>query len=97
MTKPYQSAYWPPFPVLDVILEGRLGRGEPTPALLDTGADTTIVPTDLLLAISARDIGAATLRSHFGEAFEVQRYLVDIIVEGISLPGIYVVGDDDGD
>ncbi len=37
------------------------------------------------------------MRSQWGERRRVYLYLVDLQLETLTLPGIYVVGDDQGD
>ncbi len=66
-------------------------------AIIDTGADATIVPVRYLRQIAARRSFEATIRSQWGERRRVYLYLVDLQLETLTLPGIYVVGDDQGD
>jgi predicted aspartyl protease len=65
-------------------------------AVIDTGADATIVPVSFLRQVAARRFFEATMRSQWGERRRVYLYLVDIQLETLTLPGIYVVGDDQG-
>jgi predicted aspartyl protease len=97
MSTPYDSTYRPPFPVLAVVLRSEDGTVGPLAALLDSGADATVVPSHLLEEIAALEGEQATLRSHFGDTRLVQTYLANIEVDGHVLPGVYVVGDDEGD
>ena len=39
----------------------------------------------------------ADIRSHWGEWRSVQLFLVDIELNGLTLPGMFVVGDETGD
>jgi predicted aspartyl protease len=96
MSTPYQTAYRPPFPALTILLTSDDGRLGPFPALLDSGADATLVPTQMLEEAGAVESGWVTLRSHFGHRQRVQRYLISIQINGILLPGQYVIGDDTG-
>lgn len=97
MTTPYQPNYRPPFPVLGVVLFNDVGKLEPLPALLDTGADATIVPIELLHRVNAEEAGWAGLRPFMGQTQRVQKFVIDIQVNGWVLPGIYVVADPMGD
>jgi predicted aspartyl protease len=89
----------PPFPTVPVTLrndtaERRIG---PLPALLDTGSDGTLVPIDHLWQIRATPISDARIRSHWGELRRVQLFLVELAIDELTLPGVIVVGDDEGD
>ena len=64
------------------------------PGLIDTGADATIAPKRLLQSIKARPSTSRYVRSYIGEQRLVRTYAVDVIVNGITLPGIEVIGDD---
>jgi predicted aspartyl protease len=64
--------------------------------MVDTGADATIVPLEYLDQIEASVEGFSNIRSHWGESTQVNLYAVDVIIEGITLPGILVVGDEIG-
>ncbi len=91
----YTSAYFPPAPMLDVVFvaqpEGT--RTAVVAGFVDTGADASIVPLYLLDQIGARYVTEHRVRSHFGEVRKVHSYLVDVVVDDITLPGIEVVGD----
>jgi len=65
-------------------------------AVIDTGADATIIPVRYLQQIGARRAIEAGLRSQWGERRTVFLYLVDLQISEITLPGIYVVGDELG-
>ncbi|MBI5649090.1 MAG: retroviral-like aspartic protease family protein [Chloroflexi bacterium] len=93
MTTPYNKTYLPPFPTLRVVLGEGTARQGPLPALLDSGADVSIVPTRLLAQIGAAEGKSVTIRSHFGERQTARMYAISLVVEGISLPGVFVVGD----
>jgi predicted aspartyl protease len=98
MRRAYNDEYTPPIPTLQV----RFGNPEdglftlPIPGIVDTGADGTIVPIQLLREIEAAVEGQHNLRSQWGESRIVKSYVVDVEVEGVVLPGIWVVGDDIG-
>jgi len=62
--------------------------------LLDTGADATIAPKRLLQSIQARPLDFRQVRSYIGEQRFVRTYAVDVIVNGITLPGVEIIGDD---
>jgi hypothetical protein len=94
----YDATYEPAMPVCSVtIASAATGRHETFNAIMDTGADATIVPTRLLRHIGARRVFETGLRSQWGERRSVYLYLVDLEINGVTLPGIYVVGDEVGD
>ncbi len=96
----YQTHYTPPIPTMEVYLkspeeETLVG---PFTAIVDTGADSTLIPTAYLTRLTITKVDEAKLRSHWGEWRLVALYMVDLqIVPNVTLPGIYVVGDDEGD
>lgn len=93
----YLRSYDPALPVCELSLTARVtGRLVTTQAIIDTGADGTIVPTALLNQIGARRVFETGLRSQWGERRRVFLYVSDIQVGEVSLPGMYVVGDDIG-
>lgn len=97
--QPYNQNYFPPIPVLQVRFstpEWELHTA-PLEAIIDTGADGTLVPIEYLREIEASVEGQGVLRSQWGEHRVVNLYLVDVEVEGLTLPGIWVVGDELGD
>ena len=98
MSTPYDSAYTPAAPVLSIYLTapGDQPRLEPINALVDTGSDGTLVPIRYLEQIEAIDVGDAILHSVLGEAREIHLYEVDLYVGALVLPGVIVVGDDQG-
>lgn len=98
MKRNYNEDYYPPAPFLQVRF-GVADSGLYTDALLgmvDTGADATIVPLEYLDQIEASVEGFSNIRSHWGESTQVNLYAVDVIIEGRTLPGILVVGDEIG-
>ncbi len=99
MKHPYDTAYQPAFPVVQVVLENveEERRTEPVPALLDTGSDGTLVPIAYLRRILATVLTNTRIRSHWGEWRPVQLFVVDVIIDELRLPGIFVVGDEQGD
>ncbi|MCP4537278.1 MAG: hypothetical protein GY832_09035 [Chloroflexi bacterium] len=99
MRYPYDVGYQPPFPVLRVVLRNS-DEGLDTPtkdALLDTGSDGSIVPIAYLRQILAPALSDTRIRSHWGEWRPVQLFVVDLELDGLILPGIFVVGDEQGD
>jgi predicted aspartyl protease len=95
MKQSYNQDYFPPIPVLQVRFstpEWDL-RTETLEAVVDTGADGTLVPVKYLQQIEASIEGRSGLRSQWGERRVVNLYLVDIEIEGLTLPGMWVVGD----
>ncbi len=99
MKHPYDSTYQPPFPAIRVVIsnseEGL--RTEPKTALLDTGSDGSLVPIALLAQILAPALTDVRIRSHWGEWRSAQLFLVDLELNSLTLPGIFVVGDEQGD
>ncbi len=98
MTYPYNLTYDPPIPSLQIHLsvpdrDTTLG---PLAGIVDTGADGTMIPLTYLKQLAAKTVDDAWVRSHWGEWRQVVLYMVDIRVESITLPGLYVVGDEDG-
>ncbi len=94
---PYNTMYDPPAPICDITLETVEGARVTLAALIDTGADATLIPIPHLLGIGARRVFEMGLRSQWGERRIVYLYLVDVYISGVTLPGVYVVGDDRGD
>lgn len=96
MKRAYSQTYFPPAPLLRV----RFGNADNMQftqqmnGFVDTGADSTIVPVKLLRRIGAAIVGIQSLRSRWGESRTVRVYVVDVEVEEINFPGIWVVGDD---
>ncbi len=100
MKYPYNTNYQPPFPAVEVVVRNTDEESLYTktlPALLDCGADGTLVPIDYLQQIFAPALTDSRIRSHWGEWRSVQIFLVDIEVGSLRLPGIFVVGDEEGD
>ena len=99
MKHPYSRDYQPSFPALPVVLtnaeEGL--RTAAQNALIDTGSDGTLVPMAVLEDILAPVLSETRIRSHWGEWRAVQFFLVDIELNGLTLPGMLVVGDDTGE
>ncbi|MEZ4862659.1 MAG: hypothetical protein R3C14_15195 [Caldilineaceae bacterium] len=99
MKRPYSQIYFPAAPLLQV----RFGNPENmqytkvADGFIDTSADSTIVPISFMREIGAAIGGLQSLRSQWGEARTVKTYIVDVEVEGINFPGIWVVGDEIGD
>jgi len=95
---PYSTSYRPPFPVMRVVLrnadEGL--RTAPEDALLDTGSDGSLVPISRLQQILAPAIADTNIRSHWGEWRPAQLFVVDIELNGVTLPDIFVVGNEIG-
>jgi len=93
----YDATYEPSMPVCSMtITSAATGRRVTSDAILDTGADATIIPTPLLRHIRARRVFETGLRSQWGERRSVFLYLVDLEINGVTLPGVYVAGDEVG-
>ncbi len=98
MSFAYNPTFYPPFPVLPVVLRVFEGQSsDKLPALIDTGADVTFVPATLLRRLRAQDSHAARVRSHWGEWRVVTIFVIDIEVAGETLPAVDVIADEQGD
>ena len=99
MRYPYDTGYQPPFPVVRIVFHNsEEGLDSATQdALLDTGSDGSIVPIVYLRQILAPALTDTRIRSHWGEWRPVQLFVVDLKLDGLILPGIFVVGDEQGD
>jgi predicted aspartyl protease len=97
MSTPYlKTGYASPIPTLPVRFI-RIGGGARTEAMLaiaDTGADLTIVPLTVLEQLGALKAMESRLVSQWGDVHPVTLYIVDVQVEALMLPAIYVAGDD---
>lgn len=98
LNAPYSATYLPPVPVLFLTLRlpGDAETVGPIPAIVDTGADATLMPVAYLQQLGAPIWDEAYLRSQWGERRHIYTYLLDIDIGAYSLPGIVVVGDDQG-
>lgn len=95
----YDVSVFPPAPRLEVrfiALPHGTALG-PVSAFLDTGADATIVPIGIIRQLKAGVVTFKTVRGYAGGRRSVRTYLVDIEINGLTLPGIEVVGDDAAD
>ncbi|MBE9508390.1 MAG: hypothetical protein IMY86_10110 [Chloroflexi bacterium] len=99
MKYPYDANYQPPFPAVRVVFynsdEGL--RTATENALLDTGSDGSLVPIAHLRQIFASALTDTRIRSHWGEWRSAQLFVVDLELDGLRLPGVFVVGDEQGD
>lgn len=94
---PYDIMYDPPLPVCDVVLTAvPASRSVELTAVIDTGADGTVVPVRYLREIGARRVFETGLRSQWGKRRTVFLHLVDLQIGALTLPGVYVVGDELG-
>ena len=94
---PYDTSYDPALPVCAVTFSVAItGSKISLPAILDTGADATLVPQNYLQQLGSRRAFEVGLRSQWGERRVVFLHRVDIQIGELTLPGIYVVGDDFG-
>lgn len=99
MKQDYNRDYFPPIPVLQTcFITPEWGlHTESLQAIIDTGADGTLVPIKYLRQINASVGGDSGIRSQWGERRVVSLYLVDIEIDDLILPGIWVVGDELGE
>ena len=97
MSRSYSPThYFPPIPVLQVRIY-RLGsamRTDGVEATVDTGADMTIAPAELMEQMEALRVIETDLVSQWGDLHSVTLYLVDLEIENLLLPGIYIAGDE---
>jgi len=93
---PYSDEFDPPAPSCQLYLSAtrRRRRVGPLSAMLDTGADGTLVPQKYIDEIGATRTFEMGLRSQWGERRVVYLYLVNLRIDEIELPGVFVVGDD---
>jgi len=94
----YNKTYDPPIPALPVVVQNSdIGlRTSLLNAFVDTGADGTLIPISYLRSVQAYPVAEAFLRSHWGERRRVHLFRVDLRIDEISLPGVTVIGDDQG-
>lgn len=99
MKYPYNISYQPPFPAVQVVLfNPEEGLSTFTiEGLIDTGSDGTLVPIAHLEEVLAPVLTVTRIRSHWGEWRSVQLFAVDPELNGLKLPNIFVVGDEQGD
>ena len=95
----YDVSYTPPVPVLSVRLAapGEAARVGPLAAIADTGSDGTLIPSHYLEMAEAIDLGDVLLSGVLGESREAHLFEIDIHVDGLVLPSVAVVGDDQGE
>jgi predicted aspartyl protease len=98
MKYPYDSNYQPPFPAVQIILHNSDESLHITAnqALLDTGSDGSLVPLSYLQEILAPAITDTRMRSHWGEWRSVQLFVVDLELNNLKLPNVFVIGDEQG-
>ena len=96
MKRHYSDEYLPSIPVSPARFGNpEDGRFSPSiTAIVDTGADGTIVPLGLLHQIEPAVGELRNHRSQWGERRPVRSYLVEVEVDSVNLPEIWVVGDD---
>jgi len=91
-TYPYDIAFDPPMPVVEVQIHAP--GHEPLPrtfsALVDSGADGTLIPVNLLEAAGARYVGEARLRGITGTSLRVDIYLLNLRVGSQWVRGVRV-------
>jgi hypothetical protein len=98
MSLPYDTTYVPPAPALNIRLAapGELAQLGPLSAIVDTGSDGTLIPSHYLEQIEAIDVGDALLHGVLGGVREIHLFEIDLYVDTLLLPGVIVVGDDQG-
>lgn len=99
MSTPYNANdYVPPAPVLPVAFRyGERPWLGPFEAIVDTGADATIIPESIAQRLRATPLNPGHLETQWGDIHPVTIYLLDLQVDGRTLPGIVVAGDPETD
>lgn len=98
LTYPYSDAYTPSMPVVDLGVS-RPGARQPiqvVTAVVDSGADGTLVPIDVLEAVSAGYVGEAVIRGISGSRQGVSMYLATLHVGSHVLKAVRVVAIPEG-
>lgn len=98
LTYPYSDAYTPSMPVVDLGVS-RPGAWQPTQvvtAVVDSGADGTLVPIDVLEAVSAGYVGEAFIRGISGKRQGVSMYLAALHVGSHVFNAVRVVAVQEG-
>ncbi len=89
---PYDEAFDPAMPVVDILVDGYAGRPQLTVvALIDSGADGTMLPVNVLEAVGALYEDSVQMRGVLGESEQVDRYTVAIRLGPLTLHGIQAV------
>jgi predicted aspartyl protease len=96
---PFNDDFQFPFPQLPIVVQNGLDgtRTNSLDALIDTGADGTFIPISYLHEIEAHFLDDVSIRSHWGEWRKVPQFVVNIIVSDLTLLGIFVIGDEEGE
>jgi predicted aspartyl protease len=99
MKQAYDSRFAPPLPVLNIRISAPFEQPDTQTlsAIVDTGADGTLIPSVYLEQVGAIGVGDALLRSVLGEVREVHLFEVDMHIDSLTLPGVLVAADDQGD
>jgi len=79
-TYPYDSAYVPPMPVVDITITspGQQQISATITALVDSGADATLIPINVLEQVGARYVDKARIWGILGHSQAVDVYLVTL-------------------
>ena len=97
MIQTYSFKYYPPMPVLSVLLsfpDSDQWHG-PHIGIVDSGADYTIIPLSNLAPIDPPSVGSANLVSQWEDRREVTVYHLDIRIGNVVLQSVEVAGDPD--
>lgn len=98
LTYPYSPAYSPSMPVVELGVS-RPGAQQPAQvitAVVDSGADGTLLPIDVLEAVSAGYVGEAVIRGISGSRQGVSMYLATLHVGSHVLKAVRVVAIPEG-
>jgi len=95
----YNAAYRPPIPICQIYLGpgGSEATFGPMEAVIDTGADVTVIPTEYLNQINARRVSRGRARSLWGDARDVDIYAISLRVNGLQIPALQALADNQGD
>ncbi len=98
LTYPYSDAYTPSMPVVDlgVSQPGARQPAQVVTAVVDSGADGTLVPIDVLEAVSAGYVGEAFIRGISGKRQGVSMYLATLHIGSHVLNAVRVVAVHEG-
>ncbi len=94
----YDDTYDPSMPVIEVVVRDIIAgaHSEPMTAIVDSGADGCLVPINVLQNLNLRPIRRARMRGVSGIAQSVDVFLVALEIGPITMKGIRVIGDRDG-
>lgn len=92
-TYPYDTAYVPAMPVIDVTVTtpGQRHTSTTIRALVDSGADGSLIPIDILEQVGARYVDKARMRGILGHTQMVDIYLTTLQIGGNWVHSVRVI------